>query len=81
MVITGLTRNQFDGNVTWVRIPSSPPMRLRPHKKPQSSNVLRLVSFGGLKMDFDILKVVEYLKKKEKFLYLKQIFNSKWHGL
>ena len=27
-VITGLTRNQFDGNVTWVRIPSSPPKRL-----------------------------------------------------
>ena len=27
MVITGLTRNQFDGNVTWVRIPSSPPSR------------------------------------------------------
>lgn len=25
VVITGLTRNQFDGNVTWVRIPSSPP--------------------------------------------------------
>ena len=24
MVITRLTRNQFDGNVTWVRIPSSP---------------------------------------------------------
>ena len=26
VVITGLTRNQFDGNVTWVRIPSSPPL-------------------------------------------------------
>ena len=25
MVITGLTRNQFAGNRTWVRIPSSPP--------------------------------------------------------
>ncbi len=24
VVITGLTRNQFGGNVTWVRIPSSP---------------------------------------------------------
>ena len=25
VVITGLTRNQFDGNVTWVRIPPAPP--------------------------------------------------------
>ena len=25
MVITGLIRNQFDGNVTWVRIPHPPP--------------------------------------------------------
>ncbi len=25
MVITGLTRNQFAGNRTWVRIPPSPP--------------------------------------------------------
>ena len=25
VVITGLTRNQFDGNVTWVRIPPTPP--------------------------------------------------------
>ena len=25
MVITGLTRNQFAGNGTWVRIPPSPP--------------------------------------------------------
>jgi hypothetical protein len=24
VVITGLTRNQFDGNVTWVRIPPTP---------------------------------------------------------
>ena len=27
MVITGLTRNQFDGNVTWVRIPPAPPTK------------------------------------------------------
>ena len=27
MVITGLTRNQFAGNRTWVRIPPSPPKR------------------------------------------------------
>ena len=27
MVITGRTRNAFDGNVTWVRIPPSPPRR------------------------------------------------------
>ena len=26
MVITGLTRNQFASNRTWVRIPSSPPL-------------------------------------------------------
>ena len=25
MVITGLTRNQFAGNRTWVRIPPAPP--------------------------------------------------------
>ena len=25
MVITGLTRNQFEGNLTWVRIPPAPP--------------------------------------------------------
>ena len=30
MVITGLTRNQFASNRTWVRIPSSPPTD--PHK-------------------------------------------------
>ena len=29
MVITGLTRNQFAGNRTWVRIPPSPPI-IRP---------------------------------------------------
>ena len=28
MVITGLIRNQFDGNVTWVRIPHPPPVGL-----------------------------------------------------
>ena len=28
MVITGLTRNQFAGNRTWVRIPPSPPQSL-----------------------------------------------------
>ena len=28
VVITGLTRNQFASNRTWVRIPSSPPIRL-----------------------------------------------------
>ena len=27
MVITGLIRNQFDGNVTWVRIPHPPPRK------------------------------------------------------
>ena len=27
MVITGLTRNQFAGNRTWVRIPPSPPSK------------------------------------------------------
>lgn len=60
------TRNAFALTGTRVRISPSPPMRFRPHKKPQSSSVLRLVSFGGLKMDFDILKVVEYLKNKRK---------------
>ena len=30
MVITGLTRNQFDGNVTWVRIPPAPPTQKAP---------------------------------------------------
>ncbi len=29
MVITGLTRNQFAGNRTWVRIPPSPPTNNR----------------------------------------------------
>ena len=29
VVITGLTRNQFDGNVTWVRIPPAPPYKKR----------------------------------------------------
>lgn len=29
MVITGLTRNQFEGNLTWVRIPPSPPIMKR----------------------------------------------------
>ena len=33
MVITGLTRNQFASNRTWVRIPSSPP------KSPVNSRV------------------------------------------
>ena len=28
VVITGLTRNQFDLRVTWVRIPPSPPLFL-----------------------------------------------------
>ena len=27
MVITGLTRNQVDGNVSWVRIPPPPPKK------------------------------------------------------
>ena len=31
MVITGLTRNQFAGNRTWVRIPPSPPARRKRH--------------------------------------------------
>ena len=30
VVITGLTRNQFDGNVTWVRIPPAPPQQKYP---------------------------------------------------
>ena len=31
VVITGLTRNQFAGNRTWVRIPPSPPARRKRH--------------------------------------------------
>ena len=52
MVITGLTRNQFAGNGTRVRISPSPPkMRLRPRKKPQG-NFLRLLLFGGYFVGF-----------------------------
>ena len=32
-------------------------------------------------MDFDILKVVEYLKNKRKIFISEADFNSKWHGL
>lgn len=38
MVITGLIRNQFDGNVTWVRIPHPPP------KLPEKSGISGLFS-------------------------------------
>ena len=36
MVITGLTRNQFAGNRTWVRIPPSPPRRSKVRFAPTS---------------------------------------------
>lgn len=45
MVITGLTRNQFDGNVTWVRIPSSPPKRL---KSLRLQPFIYFSNYGGL---------------------------------
>ena len=40
MVITGLTRNQFASNRTWVRIPSSPP------KSPVNSRVFWTFPFS-----------------------------------
>ena len=45
MVITGLTRNQFASNRTWVRIPSSPP------KSPVNSRVFWTFPFSRQGVD------------------------------
>ena len=49
MVITGLTRNQFESNLTWVRIPLSPPNAVsNREKKPQDIDVLRLFFYNSM---------------------------------
>ena len=60
MVITGLTRNQFGGNATWVRIPPSPPTVT----KSEHIFFINICMFG----------IVIYRKKDERLIISRPFF-------